>query len=572
MTKCYSYLRISSDQQKRGDGIRRQLEASKRYAQEHNYQLIEELQDIGVSAFRGKNSKEGALGVFIAAIDAGTVEPGSVLLVESLDRLSRDNVLIAFAQFTAILSKDITIVTLVDNQIYTTESVAQNVGQLFTSMGIMLRAHDESATKSKRLAATWERKRTTIATKKMGANTSAWLEFGEDRNSFVIDEAKADIIRYIFQLSIDGWGVYSIVRHLNENPQKYPPIATSAKWGSSYVGLLLRSPSVYGEFQAKQKINGERVPVGEVIPDYFPAIVSRDTFNLSQARMKDRKTTGAGRKGVSVANLFMGIAKCGACGGNIIMRNKGKIRYLRCSNSLVSAGCNAPSWKYQDLEQAFIKFVREVNFAEIMADDLGGNKRKILEGERASAQAKMDANKVSYDALVARFDNPELSDALLSSLIARAKVIETELNEGTKILSALDEKLAELLVDNIDAEQNAFLSAYDATTDEDVIYEIRMSMAGLLKRVLDKIVLHNNMTIFPPEADDLINDKLRAELGNRNLETYFSKDYGVRKYVESERFLVVQFKTGTKRVVVPYLGTTYLSVNERLVQLRARLQ
>lgn len=46
--KAYSYLRISNDQQKVGDGIRRQMEASKIYADQHGYDLVETMSDIGI--------------------------------------------------------------------------------------------------------------------------------------------------------------------------------------------------------------------------------------------------------------------------------------------------------------------------------------------------------------------------------------------------------------------------------------------------------------------------------------------------------------------------------------------
>lgn len=172
-TKAYSYLRISNDQQKVGDGIRRQMEASKTYADQHGYDLVETMSDIGISAFKGKNITEGALGVFIVAIDAGNIEAGSVLLVESLDRLSRDSVLKAFNQFTSILQKDVGIVTLTDNQHYTAESVSENIGQLFTSLGVMLRANEESVIKSKRISAAWQRKREDIGDRKLTRNVPA---------------------------------------------------------------------------------------------------------------------------------------------------------------------------------------------------------------------------------------------------------------------------------------------------------------------------------------------------------------------------------------------------------------
>jgi hypothetical protein len=55
---------MSTDPQLLGDSRRRQLEASRAYAAAHGLELAEgaELEDIGVSAFKGANISEGALG------------------------------------------------------------------------------------------------------------------------------------------------------------------------------------------------------------------------------------------------------------------------------------------------------------------------------------------------------------------------------------------------------------------------------------------------------------------------------------------------------------------------------
>ena len=66
--KAYSYLRISTDAQMIGDGVRRQMEASKKYAEENGYQLVETISDIGVSGFSGKNVDSGAFGNFLAVL------------------------------------------------------------------------------------------------------------------------------------------------------------------------------------------------------------------------------------------------------------------------------------------------------------------------------------------------------------------------------------------------------------------------------------------------------------------------------------------------------------------------
>jgi len=59
--KAYSYIRFSTPKQLRCDSLRRQLEASRAYANEHDLILDESLRDFGMSAFKGKSATEGAL-------------------------------------------------------------------------------------------------------------------------------------------------------------------------------------------------------------------------------------------------------------------------------------------------------------------------------------------------------------------------------------------------------------------------------------------------------------------------------------------------------------------------------
>ena len=90
--RAYSYIRFSTPEQLKGDSLRRQLDLSARYAQDHGLVLDEQLtfRDLGISAFDKSNlGSSGKLREFLDAVDQGRVPPGSFLLVESLDRLSR---------------------------------------------------------------------------------------------------------------------------------------------------------------------------------------------------------------------------------------------------------------------------------------------------------------------------------------------------------------------------------------------------------------------------------------------------------------------------------------------------
>src|SRR5262245_42786821 len=90
---AYSYIRFSCKRQEEGDSIRRQVEATAAWARRAKVFLDTSLSiDRGVSAFRGKNRDLGALGEFLRQVENGRVLPGSYLVVESLDRLTREDI------------------------------------------------------------------------------------------------------------------------------------------------------------------------------------------------------------------------------------------------------------------------------------------------------------------------------------------------------------------------------------------------------------------------------------------------------------------------------------------------
>ena len=149
--KAYSYIRFSSPEQEEGDSLRRQLEASQKYAEQHRLELDTTLnmKDLGLSAFKGFHKTKGALGKFLQLVEAGRIDSGSVLIVENLDRLSRQHVLEALTQFISIIKAGIRLVTLQDGMEYSTESIDKNWTQLIISITYMARAYEESDTKSK---------------------------------------------------------------------------------------------------------------------------------------------------------------------------------------------------------------------------------------------------------------------------------------------------------------------------------------------------------------------------------------------------------------------------------------
>ncbi|SHO22284.1 Putative uncharacterized protein, partial [Moritella viscosa] len=103
MKKAYSYIRYSSPQQAKGDSFRRQLATTQAYCDKHGFKLDEELslyKELGVSGFSGDQEN---LKRFISDCVSGKIEKGSLLIVENLDRLSRQKINIAMRQFLHLL-------------------------------------------------------------------------------------------------------------------------------------------------------------------------------------------------------------------------------------------------------------------------------------------------------------------------------------------------------------------------------------------------------------------------------------------------------------------------------------
>lgn len=150
--RAYSYVRFSTSEQMKGDSLRRQTEAAERYAALHGLDLDESLtfRDLGVSAFRGGNTETGRLGEFMAFVRSGDVPEGSYLLVESLDRISRERARAAIRTLEDICEAGINVVTLVDGKTYNLEIINNDPMALMWALMVAMRAHEESATNVRR--------------------------------------------------------------------------------------------------------------------------------------------------------------------------------------------------------------------------------------------------------------------------------------------------------------------------------------------------------------------------------------------------------------------------------------
>jgi DNA invertase Pin-like site-specific DNA recombinase len=382
MPVAYSYFRMSRPEQLRGDSLRRQLALSDAYAVEHNLTLDNSFQDLGVSALRGKHRTQGALSKFLALVSQGSVEKGSFLLIENLDRLSREEVSEALNLFLSIIGAGITIVTLSDGQVYSSKIIKEDYTKLLVSIIFMARAHDESSQKARRLSAAWKNKRDIAresGKRRITPNAPAWLRLSDDGSKFELMGDRALVVRRIFDESVSGIGALKVAKRLNADG--IPTFGRSLGWHESYVKKILANEAVIGVMHPQTRIEGRRMPAGEPIVDYFPAAIPPDLFWRARDAQQSR-LLGGGRKGDALGSLFTGIAKCAACGGPMHYLDKGAKpkggQYLQCDHARRGAGCDFRKvFSYQPIEFAVFFSLSKADLA-----DLQGATRDAEEAHR----------------------------------------------------------------------------------------------------------------------------------------------------------------------------------------------
>jgi DNA invertase Pin-like site-specific DNA recombinase len=494
---AYSYIRFSTPEQIKGDSLRRQIELSEIYAEKHNLNLDKSLtiKDLGVSAYDSSNISKGSLGIFLQAVKESRVPEGSYLLVESLDRLSRAQVLTALKIFISILDEGIVICTLTDGMQYSRESVDKNFSELLISLTIMSRAHEESKTKSLRLSAAWKQKRKGLAVKKFSAQCPYWMTLDKSKNEFEVNKNHVNVVNYIFELAGSGLGNYSIVKRLNSEGIKNFGRADS--WSTSSVQALVNNRAVLGEFQPHTKVNKKRVPDGEPISDYYPVIVSDELFyRVNELRKGKVLKNSAGPKGATYTNLFSGFCKCAYCGGPMNYFNKGgkratsgRWKYLVCINGKNGLGCDTTHVQYPNFEESFLEDLTELDLSKIFDKSDTKNLAK-LQSQHSVTSGQLDD---------VRKKLKKLTDMMIESETPRAfiaKASELEIQEdalATKLKSLQDE-LAVLNTLNHSAESRMeelkSVSIALVNVEGNELYELRSRLVQAIRAVVENIYLY----------------------------------------------------------------------------------
>ncbi|WP_210606496.1 recombinase family protein [Comamonas kerstersii] len=387
----YSYLRFSDPKQSAGGSTDRQLAYAAQWAAEHGLALDTRLslRDEGLSAYHQQHIKTGALGVFLRAVEDGRVPSGSVLIVEGLDRLSRAEPLQAQAQLGQIVNAGITVVTASDGKTYSRARLKENPMDLVYSLLVMIRAHEESDTKSKRVKASIRRlcEKWLDGTYRGRINQGhdpLWLRETENGWEFNQEQAKA-VLRTV-ELYKQGWGGLRIAAQLDSEGLSLH--RDQSNNSSQRIYKLIKMPQLAGHKPVKVE------DTEYLLRNYYPGLLTEAEYEDLQRIANDN---GRRRIKGDLPHIItgIGICVCGYCGKPMAGQNlatkprlpDGRIRdgyrrLLCASAASYGEGCSVPgSCSVAPIERAIMNYCSDLaNLQSLYGPDrTAGPRRRVKE-------------------------------------------------------------------------------------------------------------------------------------------------------------------------------------------------
>lgn len=521
-------IRFSSPEQRKGDSRRRQTADTERWCEANGIPLDNKLscKDAGRSAYHGRHlDDDAALGQFLEVVKEGKVPRGSFLIIENLDRLSRQHERKALRTWLDILDAGINIVQLHPETVFRQEHEKCDMVDIMRAIIKLSRGHSESRMKSVRSLANWEKvlRLARAEGRPMTRRLPGWVELTENGLRLVSDRTVA--VKRIFEMATAGYGMTTIVAKLtaegvpafgerelveDEDGPYWQAVEGErygcGEWRTAYVRSILSDRRALGEFQP---CDSENTPKGDPIPDYFPAAVTGREFYAARAAIGKRTNKGSntskahrqGRIGNGLASLFGGLLKHA--------RNPGETYYVAAySEKGVTTRVLLNSWSrerkataytfpYDTFERAVLSCLREIDPDEVVSP-VPITEVSVLQGELNDLRER----KVALALALRDVGN-------IAAVAAELKKVE---DREQDLLAQIDDSAERVAVPRSDAwrTMQSLVDVLDTAEDRE---DVRLRLRAALRRNVDTI----HVLVVPRGRERLCAVEIDfAEGGRRN--------------------------------------------------------
>ncbi len=224
-----------------------------------------------------------------------------------------------------------------------------------------------------------------MAKKNQGKYATGNTPFGyckaeDNPDELLIVQKEAEVIRYIFELSLSGQNLTQICRTLNDEKVPTPLEYKNQRkkqnrkelqqehkyWQPGTISAILKNESYLGHMvyhkSVQAKVGGSQVILKprqewKIFENHHPAIVSREVFDKVQKKFPEK--TGLGRRPIQYA--LKGKVHCGYCNRRLkVMKLAGERLYYYCPNQKLNSNNDCVSDRISNnlLEKIVLKEIK----------------------------------------------------------------------------------------------------------------------------------------------------------------------------------------------------------------------
>lgn len=488
--RAWLYYRLSRDEDEEMNSLQNQRQILVDYAEQNGYEIVGESFDDNVS---GMTFNRKGLGKLEIAVDEGKID---VVLVKDLSRLGRHRTQTELF-IDHLRQNNVKVISVTEG----IDSFNENDDLLIGFKQIFNDFYAKDI--SKKVKAGVRQKQ-----KSKGLIESLPLGYKRDRNTntVLVDDETAWIVQEVFKLYVDGYGLTTIARTMNErgikSPEYYqrrkladwkPDISKKYLWVQTSVRRILTNELYIGTMVNHKTVTSKIYKTKTFIPpeeqyrheNFCEPIIDETTWKQAQFLLKERSQINPRSQNGRKLHRYSGLIKCADCGASFVAR----IRKWD-GKEYVEYTCNS-SHRYGK-EYCTPHTVRESQLDELIEDEVRGFRDTILE------------ESTRYDKIVKDW--------------ARKKPLYgRQIQQHNDKISSLRQQIEDLIMEKIGDKEHAQIYNNMIAKREEEIKQLDKKISDL--REYDKICkqkkdqLKNTTNIL----DDILSEGLISDMNLRML-------------------------------------------------------
>ena len=506
------YERLSRDDELQGpsNSILNQQAFLEDYAKRNSFTNVRHFTDDGVS---GTTFDREGFKAMIAEVEAGNV---ATIIVKDMSRFGRDYLKVGF--YTDVMFRDKGVRFIAVNNGIDSDKQGDNDFTPFLNIMNEFYARDSS----RKIQAIFK------ARMQDGKRVSPSVPYGyrrdpQDKQHLIVDEEAAAVVRRIFQMVIDGYGVKGIADALTADkvliPSAYAKLHNPENdhskgfhdpclWSSTAVGYILEKQEYMGhtvlgkticenyKTKKRRKAKPEELMI---FRDTHEAIVDEETWQLAHRLKKTiRKPSYPDRP----ANPLTGLLYCADCGHKLTHHqpspSKKKVYdaddYYICGNyRQLTRDCTIHYIKTSTIEKLILTAIREVSayvredekeFIRIVRDAASAGQEQTAR-EQKKRLRQVEKRIAELDELIRKLYEGNATGKIPDKHFNRLLVeYDTEQNALEQEAAELKEGITAQAEDGMRAQR--FVSLVRRYTNFDEL------TAPMLNEFIEKVVVHAN--------------------------------------------------------------------------------